>query len=141
MVPARVQWDRSLGLGVGHLDDAHNELVDLYNRIVQACEQDNSVSNVRERIRAFLMYACWHFGDEEEFMRRIRYPGYMDHKADHKRLLDAAGDFVASFGSSLDRADGPAITSYFEFWLSRHLTGKDAALRDFVGNPNDMPPT
>ncbi len=140
MVPERVQWDRRLGIGVGHLDDAHKELVDLYNRIVSACEQNPKVSNVRERIRTFMMYARWHFGLEEEHMRRIRFPGYVAHKADHKRLLDDAGDFVESLGAALVREDGPAIASYFEFWLTRHLAGKDAALRDFLSNTNDVPP-
>ena len=132
MVPARVQWDDHLAIGVGCLDDAHKELVDLYNRIVWACEHDTTVSNVRERIRSFLMYARWHFGEEEEHMRRTRYPGYVDHKADHKRLLEHAGDFVESFGGALNREDGPAIASYFEFWLTRHLAGRDAQLRDFL---------
>lgn len=132
MVPGRVQWDDRLAMGVGALDDAHRELMDLYNRIVWACEEDTSVSNVRERIRSFLMYSRWHFSEEEEHMRRIRYPGYMDHKADHKRLLDDAGDFVESLGDALTREDGPAIASYFEFWLTRHLAGKDGQLRDFL---------
>jgi hemerythrin len=136
MVPARVQWDDHLAIGVGCLDDAHKELVDLYNRIVWACEHDTTVSNVRERIRSFLMYARWHFGEEEEHMRRTRYPGYVDHKADHKRLLEHAGDFVESFGGALNREDGPAIASYFEFWLTRHLTGRDAQLRDFLKSRN-----
>jgi len=138
MVPLRVEWDDRLTMGVGNLDDAHRELIDLYNRIVWACEHDTTVSTVRERIRTFLMYARWHFGEEEEHMRRNRYPGYVDHKADHKRLLEHAGDFVESFGGALSREDGPAIASYFEFWLTRHLTGRDAQFRDFLKNADGM---
>ena len=140
MVPVRVEWDDRLTMGVGNLDDAHRELMDLYNRIVWACEHDTTVSNLRERIRTFLMYARWHFGEEEEHMRRNRYPGYVDHKADHKRLLEDAGDFVESFGGALGREDGPAIASYFEFWLTRHLAGWDAQLRDFLKNVDGMSP-
>jgi hemerythrin len=138
MVPLRVQWDDHLAMGVRKLDDAHKELVDLCNRIVWACEHDTTVSNVRERIRTFLMYARWHFDEEEEHMRRNRYPGYVDHKTDHKRLLEGAGDFVESFGGALSREDGPAIASYFEFWLTRHLAGRDAQLRDFLNNADGV---
>ena len=140
MVPVRVEWDDRLTMGVGNLDGAHRELMDLYNRIVWACEHDTTVSNLRERIRTFLMYARWHFGEEEEHMRRNRYPSYVDHKADHKRLLEDAGDFVESFGGALSREDGPAIASYFEFWLTRHLAGSDAQLRDFLKNADGMSP-
>jgi len=138
MVPVPVQWEDRLTMGVGNLDDAHKELMDLYNRIVWACEHDATVSNLRERTRTFLMYARWHFGEEEEHMRRTRYAGYVDHKADHKRLLEHAGDFVESFGGALSREDGPAIASYFEFWLTRHLTGRDAQLRDFLNNADGV---
>ena len=133
MVTGHVQWDDRLATGVGAFDAAHRELVDLHNRIVWACEHDVSVSDVRERIRTFLMYARWHFHEEEEYMRRIRYPGYVDHKADHNRLLDGAGDFVASLGAALTREDGPAIVSYFNFWLTRHMTERDRAFGDFLG--------
>jgi len=134
VVTGHVQWDDRLATGVGAFDAAHRELVDLHNRIVWACEHDVSVSDVRERIRTFLMYARWHFHEEEEYMRRIRYPGYVDHKTDHDRLLDDAGDFVTSLGAALTREDGPAIVSYFSFWLTRHMTEKDRALRDFLAD-------
>jgi hemerythrin len=134
VVTGRVQWNDRLTTGVGAVDAAHRELVDLHNRIVSASEQEVSVSRVRERIRTFLLYARWHFHEEEEYMRRIRYPGYVDHKADHNRLLDDAGDFVTSLGAALTREDGPAIVSYFNFWLTRHMTEKDRALRDYLAD-------
>ena len=132
MESCTVKWDDRLATGVGAVDAGHRELVDLHNRIVGACEREVSVSGMRERTRTFLMYARWHFHEEEEYMRRIRYPDYVDHKADHKRLLDDAGDFVASLGTALTREDCPAIASYFSFWLTRHMTEKDRALRDFL---------
>jgi hemerythrin len=119
-------------VGLAAIDDAHRELIDLCNRIVWACEQDTSVSNVRERIRTFLMYARWHFHEEEEYMRRNRYPGYVDHKNDHRRLLDDAGDFVENLGDALTWEDGPAIATYFSYWLTRHTASKDSKLRDFL---------
>ncbi len=132
MNPGHLKWSLDFAVGNTGLDDAHRELVDLYNRIAWACENDNGVENVRERIRAFLIYARWHFDEEETFMRRLHYPGYMDHKADHQRLLQDAADFVENFGNALRLEDSPAITSYFKYWLTRHMADKDCNLRNFL---------
>lgn len=115
MGAGHLEWSVDLAVGMTDLDDAHRELLDLYNRIVWACQNDGGVETVRERIRTFLTYARWHFGEEETVMCRLRYPGYMDHKADHLRLLQDAGDFVESFGEALGFEDSPAIASYFKY--------------------------
>jgi hemerythrin-like metal-binding protein len=132
MDASHLEWSLDLAVGITDLDDAHRELVDLYNRIAWACENDRRVENVRERIRTFLTYARWHFDQEEAFMHRLRYPGYVDHKADHQRLLQDAGDFVESFGGALGSDDSAAIASYFKYWLTRHMAGQDGHLKTYL---------
>lgn len=117
---------------VANLDDAHTELVDLCLRIEWACGHDASIADIRERIRTFMMYARWHFSDEEIWMRELRYPDHVAHAAEHARLLQDAHDFVESFGGALQRDDGPAIASYFRFWMHRHVSDRDLALRAFI---------
>lgn len=139
MGPDRLEWDQRLAIEVAEFDDAHKEMIDLYNRIAWACGNGTSVSNVRERMRSFMIYARWHFAEEEEWMRQVHYPVYLDHKADHDRLLQDAGDFVNSFGVVLTEEDGGAIVRYFNYWLMRHLENKDLKLRDFVTGDNIAP--
>jgi hemerythrin-like metal-binding protein len=141
MTIGRLAWDHRFAVGIGNLDDAHKELLDLYNRLAWACENEATVSNVREKIRTFLLYADWHFSEEEECMRRIHYPNYMDHKADHERLLQDARDFVESFGTALRQDDGRAIASYFGYWLSKHMANQDSKLKNFSQNSTSVPPT
>jgi hemerythrin len=114
------------------LDEAHQELFDLYNRIVRACERGTAVVLIRERVRTFLMYASWHFALEEECMRELRYPDRADHKADHGRLLQDAEDFVANLGYALKLEDVPAVARYFNYWLVRHTVNRDEHLRAFL---------
>jgi|APTNR8051073442_1049403.scaffolds.fasta_scaffold01577_1 hemerythrin len=124
--------------GIPDVDGPHRELIDLYNRIVWACEHDETAAHVRERVRSFLMYARWHFHEEEERMRLLAYPEYDDHHRDHGRLLQDAEDFVASLGDALRRRDAPAVARYFRYWLSRHMASHDAKLSTFIaGSIND----
>lgn len=138
MNPGHLHWSLDLALGDTEVDEAHLELVDLYNRIVWACENHGAVENLRERIRTFLGYARWHFGQEEEFMNRLHYPAYVEHKADHQKLLQDAEDFVESFNGALRSEDGPAVASYFKYWLSRHMAEKDGTLRTFMKTTRDV---
>lgn len=132
MEPQILKWNDALDFGIAVLDDGHRELVDLYNRIVRACVTDPQISVVRERIRTFLMYARWHFEEEEERMRWCRYPQYMDHHTDHARLLQDAEDFVANLGHALEPEDSLAVVSYFKYWLTRHLASKDADFKAYL---------
>lgn len=139
MHSGQLQWSLELSVGVNELDDAHRELVDLYNRISWACENDGGVEAVRERIRTFLTYARWHFDQEEAFMQQMHYPGYLDHKTDHQRLLQDAADFVESVGA-LGGGDCAAIAKYFKFWLTRHMAQKDGTLRLYLRPPQSVLP-
>lgn len=114
------------------LDEAHRELVDLFKRIASACENDAAVASVRERIRTFLIYARWHFAGEEECMFESHYPGYVEHRSDHARLLQDAEDFVATLGNALEPEDSRAIVRYFSYWLTRHMAQKDEQFRVFL---------
>jgi hemerythrin len=119
-------------IGVTAVDDAHGELLQLYNRIVDACNHGETMFHVRERIRSFLLYARWHFRDEERYMNHIKYPALFEHKAHHDCLLQDAEDFINNLGESLFGEDTIAVTTYFSHWLSRHMTGHDQRLREFL---------
>lgn len=127
-----LKWSFNLSTRLAELEDAHRELDNLYDRILRACENDTRVSTVGERIRSFLAYARWHFVEEEHLMSQLDYRGYMDHKADHQRLLRDAEDFVESFGGAPRSEDSSAIVSYFKYWLTRHMVGQDSDLLQFL---------
>ncbi len=127
-----LKWSFNLSSRMAELEGAHRELEDLYGRILQVCEGEAPGSNVRERIRSFLTYARWHFVEEEALMRHVDYTGYRDHKADHQRLLQDAEAFIESFGGVPRPDDGPAIVSYFKYWLIRHMAAQDSDLVKFL---------
>ena len=135
----RLVWHAGLALGITPVDEAHAELVDLYNRIVEACEAGESATPVREKIRSFLLYARWHFGEEERYMRKSKYPKFVEHKASHDRLLQDAHDFVENLGGPLRGEDAIAVAKYFNHWLSRHTSGQDRQLRDFFVSDDGQP--
>lgn len=128
----RFEWTPGLSFGEGAVDFGHAELIRLYNRIVDGCEQGDGPLGLRERVRSFLLYARWHFEEEERYMRDIRYALLVEHKLSHDRLLQDAEDFVETIGGPLRGEDVCAVARYFHHWLARHMHGYDQRLRDHV---------
>lgn len=133
MPSSTAEWDESIAVRDGEdLDHAHVELVNLCKRIDVSCSTGAAAPHARECIRTFLMYARWHFADEEAFMRKIHYPQIADHENDHARLIQDAEEFIQRFGEELLPQDGPTIAAYFRSWLQRHMVDWDKPLRDYV---------
>lgn len=127
----RLRWSDHLQVGVPAIDDGHRELIDLYNRIVWVCRNEQTRTVICERIRSFLAYAQQHFRSEEQYMREVHYPEYVPHKADHDRLLQDGEDFIENLHTSAEADDAVAVVLYFKYWLMRHMTGMDSAFARF----------
>lgn len=135
MQPGHRKWNCRLAVSDSDRDESNRELDDLFARVVRTCKKGGSAQDVRERVRTFLLYAAWHFAGEEAYMYGSRYSGYVDHKADHIRLLLEAEDFVRSLGNALASRERAEIVSYFDNWLAHHKVDHDQQLRAFI---NDM---
>ena len=127
-----LDWSDDESIGVADLDEEHKELFRLYNAVVNALVAGHELPTVRESIRNFVERARKHFAAEEQFMRDIRYPRYVSHKAEHDKLLMDAEDFLESIGSALLEADCPAVAKYLRFWMLRHLQDEDKEIADFL---------
>jgi hemerythrin len=127
-----LKWSDQLCIGVAPLDEGHKELVDLYNRIAWACENDPDKNTVCERLLSFVIYAKHHFKEEEAYMLSIHYNDYVQHKSEHDRVLQDAEDFIDNLSGSMAMLDGQAIVKYFKYWLLRHILTRDADLRRFA---------
>lgn len=114
-----VVWTDDLSVGVPELDDDHQVLIDLLNRVADA---GPSFGEVFSRL---IDYVATHFEREERFMEGINYPD----RDRHKRLHDA---FSARIGSMLrDHAEQvfePVDSQVADFlwdWLRAHIMVED----------------
>jgi hemerythrin len=128
-----IRWTPALSVGVADIDEQHQELFRRAGRLVQAVKDGHPEEQVGELVDFLHAYAVWHFGLEEEWMRRSEYPGYERHKAEHDRfasdLLQLARDH---------ERQGPTaflarrVDAWLEGWLRQHVSGTDAELGRFL---------
>jgi hemerythrin len=94
-----VYWENKFATGIELIDAQHKKLVDLTNGLYQACHAGSkSVDAVfKEDMSRMVEYVRYHFTAEQELLKRINYPGYLDHKRQHdtlvKQILEAAKEY------------------------------------------------
>jgi hemerythrin len=128
----RIDWNNTLMTGVGEIDDDHRELVVHYQALVGALNNGLDRSMFKERFRSFLTHVAHHFANEERMMIDLGYTDYLDHKAEHDKLLRDAHDFLWSIVTRFERHDCSALAKYLKYWLIDHIEKNDRKLAKFA---------
>jgi hemerythrin len=127
-----LQWTQALAVGVDEIDAQHQELFRRAGRLLEGLHRGEP-EEIGSLIDFLHEYAVSHFGAEEAFMRKERFPGYVRHKAEHDRFI---ADLLA-LGSEHDRQGAGAFMSlkvnhWLVQWLKEHVSGTDAELGRFL---------
>ncbi len=123
-----LEWTPDLSVGLDEIDDQHRELFRRAGRLLDGLKKGEP-EEIGGLIDFLYEYAVSHFGAEEDFMRRSRYPGYVRHKAEHDRFIS---DLLA-LAREHDRKGAGAfmalkVNHWLVEWLNQHVSGTDREL-------------
>ena len=128
-----VKWDNKLATGIELIDSQHKELVFLTNNLYQACLSGGTGEIFRDAMKGMVEYVCFHFGAEQKFLERIRYPDYLHHKLQHdaliKHILDAAKDF-----NSGKQYVANNFVRVLRDWIFSHIAVHDKSYSTYVAD-------
>lgn len=122
-------WDPSYATGIRIIDDEHQHLFTLINKLAATRGGTASHETVQEVVLGLRDYVRTHFVVEEELMRVYKYPGYEAHKKLHKEFFDKVEQLYQ------DTLSGELIVMNFlvdfiKNWLVEHVLKVDM---DYVG--------
>ncbi len=129
------RWKPEYAVGIKVIDDQHQILVGLINRLHDAIEdhfQDTSLESILEEL---FDYTRYHFTTEETLMAQYGYE--KDKLAKHKKQHQL---FIAELNSSqtdsdkLTREDAALIQEFLVNWLKNHILKVDTKLAEFLLN-------
>ena len=121
---ALIVWDSRLETGHGKIDEQHQSLVEIFNRLHGAMKQGKGKQEV-EGILVFLKdYTVTHFAMEEQLMVTHNYSGAEKHKQIHADLVRQVADLVAKFQAGTSTLTLP-VMNFLEDWLVQHIQGED----------------
>jgi len=132
-VRMKVEWQEYLAVGVTEIDNQHKRLFDKFNAFLAACEADQGAEEVSRLFWFLDAYIATHFADEESLQKRIGFPDYPKHRAQHQELTRKVAELkerLQSEGPSRSLVSTATLT--MNGWLIEHISGMDRALGRFV---------
>jgi hemerythrin len=119
-----MKWSDDLSVQVAEIDQQHQRLVALINKLHDAmlAKQGKQVSS--EIIDELAAYTVYHFQAEEKYMQQFKYTKYVEHKKEHSGFVQEVEQFQKDFdsgklGLSLE------IMTFLRDWVTKHIKGTD----------------
>jgi len=84
-----IKWEECLSTGITHIDSQHLELIQIINRLKNACMNGTGTVDpvFKEALSRMVEYVRFHFTAELEMLKRINYPNFDEHKKQHDTLV------------------------------------------------------
>lgn len=121
---ALFEWHNIYSVGDADIDSQHKRLFDIANRYHAAYSTRSSTETLMSIFYELIEYTVTHFTAEEQFMQRHQFPGFLQHKEQHQKLVK----LVLNYKALLERRDPGAEQRAMDFlrlWLNGHILGSD----------------
>lgn len=129
-------WRDEYRVGNELIDADHRYLFCLVNTVELAVRDDDSHDLLDVALDQLLDYTRYHFAREERIQYAAGYPGYLDHKLAHHRLLRHLEDACAQIREAVgpDRtACQRELQSLLRQWLLEHVLEEDLKMKPYLG--------
>lgn len=130
LLSAMVDWSSDFEVGIPEIDDHHRAMVEMVDRLWQALVRNASEGELGQGLDELEQYALNHFALEEAVMERLQYPGFEDHRANHRAFARRI-----SHARQAHRGGEPLSLPNLRLlknWLMEHMTRADRDYADFV---------
>jgi hemerythrin-like metal-binding protein len=128
-----LEWKPELATGFAEIDNQHKELFKRVNDLLNAMRIGKGKDEVGKVLKFLQDYTVYHFGNEENYMKKYNYPEYEGHKAQHTSLINDIQTMKTQFekdgASSLMAID---IQKELGDWLMVHIGQVDKELGKFL---------
>lgn len=125
-----LQWSDKYSVKVKELDDQHRKLIDLVNELHDGMSSGKSREVMGGVLDGLVKYTVGHFATEEQYMSRLKYPGELAHKAEHKKLVDQVAKFQKDYQNG-QAALSLEIMNFLKSWLTGHIQSTDMKYSQF----------
>lgn len=130
----KIEWNEGLSLGLEKIDRQHKHLIDLANSLLAATHR-MATAEIHKIFHQFREYTVYHFNEEEEYMKSIKYPKLEDHQRQHidlKNQVKQFQDTIYRHGTIPEEE----ILEFLRNWLINHIIQSDLAIKDFLAKKN-----
>jgi len=128
---AYIKWTDELSVQIPSIDAEHKKLIGIINEFYDGINQKSSREKIADIVAGLKEYTVFHFATEETYMQKHGFPGYEEHKAQHKAFVAKVLDYEerlkdGKFVVSVE------ITNFIKEWLTKHIMGTDKKYTSFL---------
>lgn len=121
-----MEWNESLVLGQGLMDETHREFIELLNRVAAAPDQE-----VLAVLDEFIRHTEAHFAQEQLWMEQMTYPPLTCHVREHDGVLETAREVRRRVAAGETRF-GQVLARAVAEWFSNHAASMDNVLAMYM---------
>ena len=126
-----VKWSKEFSVGVEELDQQHQQLIKMLNRLLSPREiVDTHSETISEILLAMTRYAQKHFKTEENLMEAYVYPGLEEQKQEHRAYRIKTVDFSTATMLGIYTVPEILLTYLFDWW-THHILDEDMKYKPF----------
>ena len=137
-----VKWMNSFSVQNKMIDDQHKKWIEIYNkahdRMMDIIPEDENLGIGEAALVEMIEYTKYHFSSEEDFMKKIGFPGYEEHRKIHEafiRKLEAISSQMQE-GTHILNSE---ILKVIENWLIDHILTEDPKLTKYDRRVDGVP--
>jgi hemerythrin len=128
-----VIWSETYTTGIKQIDDQHRKLVDLTNKLYNACLSDDDVAIFKETMSRMVDYVRFHFAAEMKLLEQINYPNLLDHKRQHESLIKGILDAVQDYGDKKKFVPNMFVRTLKD-WILSHIAVSDKLYTTYIAD-------
>lgn len=124
-------WSDDLQVGNSFIDNDHQKLIALVNRLHDAMAQGQGKDILGKILDELIRYTREHFKREEDHMQKIRYADFAAHKQEHDKLIKEVVDLQSKFSAGNGMLT-VQVSGFLRNWLVNHIMKTDKKLASAI---------
>ncbi len=129
-------WRENMSVANNSIDHDHKYMVCYVNTVMLALQKPEEKEILLTSLSQLYSYAEEHFSREEHIQQMIKYPDYVKHKIEHKKLLHDLNDLQKKIKDEYNNEEIDEkyheIVSFLKHWLVDHVLNTDMLLKPYL---------
>ncbi len=127
-----IEWSDKISVGIQEIDEQHQKLVDLINRLYAAMIiGEDKVAVANEVLDQLVQYTMIHFAVEESLFRIFEYPEYEAHCELHEDLRTQVYEINTKVQNG-EKTVTPELLFFLRKWITNHIMVEDKKYSPFL---------
>lgn len=133
---SRIDWGAHLELGIQEVDEEHQKLVAVVNKLYDGLFEANGREIIVESLNDLVDFVEVHFVEEERIFQEYDYPGAKEHIKLHKVLANKVFYYQDSVQAGKEILSIDLLDDLTK-WLTDHIQIHDRDYANFINDKED----